>query len=150
MLDQLDMCNKCGEQFILNTKHECKKRGFNKVQDSGQRREFETGAVRDIQETKGRFDLLSPIALKRLAIHMQNGANKYDARNWEKGIPLHSFFDSAMRHLEDYLECRLMGVEQDEDHLSAAFWNIHCLIHTEEMIKRGKLPETLNDLPKGD
>lgn len=28
------------------------------IQDSGQRREFATGAVRDIQEGKGRCDLL--------------------------------------------------------------------------------------------
>jgi len=149
MTTELDHCSKCGEAFIYNTKHECKKE-FTKVQDSGQRREFETGAVRDIQETKGRYDLISPIAMKRLAKHFQNGAIKYGDRNWEKGIPLHSFFDSGKRHLDDYMECRMMGKEQDEDHLAAALWNIQCLIHTEEMIKRGKLPEELDDLPKGE
>ena len=52
-----------------------------------------------------------------------------------------SFFDSACRHLDDYLEGK-----DDEDHLAAAFWNIQGLIHTEEMIKRGLLPKSLNDL----
>ena len=31
---------------------------FKVIKDSGNRREFETGAVRDIQEGKGRCDLL--------------------------------------------------------------------------------------------
>lgn len=115
---------------------------FNKVLDSGERREFGTGAVRDMSKNKGRYDLISPIFLKRLARHFENGAIKYNDRNWEKGIPLKSFLDSALRHLNNYLE----GLK-DEDHLSAAAWNICCLIHTEEMIKRGILPNTLNDLP---
>ena len=99
---------------------------FDKVNDSGERREFETGAVRDIQTGKGRYDLLSPIAIKRLAQHMENGAAKYSDRNWEKRIPIHSFVDSAIRHLFNYLDG-----DKTEDHLAAAMWNCHCAIHTE-------------------
>ncbi len=110
--------------------------------DSGTRRAFETGAVRDAEEGKGRYDLLSPIALKRLAQHFENGAKKYSERNWEKGIPLASFFDSGIRHMYAFL-----SGDTSEDHLAAAMWNIHCLIHTQEMIKQGKLPEILNNLP---
>ena len=112
------------------------------LKDSGNRRKFQTGAVRDVTTLKGAYHLLSPIAKRRLAIHSQRGAIKYSDRNWEKGIPLSSFFDSACRHLDDYLEGK-----DDEDHLAAAFWNIQGLIHTEEMIKRGLLPKHLNDLP---
>lgn len=36
---------------------------------------------------------------------------------------------------------------RDEDHLGAAMWNIHSLIHTEEVIDRGILPKELDDLP---
>ena len=115
---------------------------FDKVQDSGERTEFESGAVRDRQSGKGRFDLLSPLALMRLARHFENGAEKYAARNWEKGMPLSRFFDSAIRHLYKYL-----SGSRDEDHLAAADWNIHCMIHTEEMIEAGNLPKELNDLP---
>ena len=116
------------------------------IKDSGKRQEFDTGAVRDIQsDDKGRYDLLSPFALKRLAVHMAKGCYKYGQRNYEKGIPLHCFFDSAVRHLYNYIENRMKGVEQDEDHLSAAFWNIHGFIHTEEMIDRGELPQELDD-----
>ncbi len=115
---------------------------FDKVQDSGERTEFTSGAVRDRQDGKGRFDLFSPISLMRLAQHFENGAQKYKDRNWEKGMPLSRFFDSAVRHLYAFI-----GGSRDEDHLAAADWNIHCLIHTEAMIEAGKLPKELNDLP---
>jgi hypothetical protein len=119
---------------------------FHQVQDSGERLEFASGAVRDTTMGKGRYDLLSPAALRRLAIHMQNGAEKYAARNWEKGMPLGRFFDSAVRHLYTWLDHVTKGTDQDEDHLAAAFWNIHCLIHTEEAIESGSLPERLDNL----
>jgi hypothetical protein len=64
------------------------------------------------------------------------------SRNWEKGIPLSRFVDSGLRHAFQYLE----GM-QDEDHLAQAAWNFLALLHTEEMIKRGILPEELDDLP---
>jgi hypothetical protein len=115
---------------------------FNKVKDSGERRQFDTGAVRDMSSGKGRYDLISPLFLKRLAKHFENGAKKYGDRNWEKGIPLSSYLDSAMRHLSNYLE----GL-RDEDHLAAAAWNISCLIHMEEMIERGLITKELDNLP---
>ena len=46
------------------------------IQDSGNRREFETGAVRDMQEGKGRCDLLPAAAILRLARHFENGCKK--------------------------------------------------------------------------
>ena len=98
-----------------------------KIKDSGTRREFDTGAVRDMQEGKGRCDLLPPLALLRLAKHFEEGAKKYGERNWEKGIPISSFIDSALRHVFKY-----MAGKQDEDHLIAAVWNLIAAIETEE------------------
>jgi hypothetical protein len=115
---------------------------YTEVKDSGKRQEFSTGSKRDTQEGKGRYDLMSPIVAQRDAIHMENGARKYDARNWEKGQPLSRFLDSAIRHLIKYQEGH-----RDEDHLAAARWNVGGLMHCEEMIKRGLLPAELNDLP---
>lgn len=112
------------------------------LKDSGNRQQFQTGAQRDTQEGKGRYDLLSPIVNKRLAIIMEKGAKKYDDRNWEKGIPLSRFIDSAKRHLDQFIE----GYN-DEDHLGQAIWNLAGLMHTQEMINRGLLPTTLDDLP---
>lgn len=97
------------------------------IQDSGDRYEFESGAVRDMATGKGRCDLLPPAAILRLARHFEAGAVKYGERNWEKGIPLNSFIDSAFRHI-----CKYMIGMQDEDHLVAAAWNLMCALETEE------------------
>jgi len=112
------------------------------TKDSGQRQQFDTGSQRDLRKGKGRFDLLSPLAVRRLAGVMERGAEKYDERNWEKGQPLSRFLDSALRHIFDYLEGK-----RDEDHLSQAEWNLHGAVHTEEAIKRGLLPPELDDIP---
>ena len=118
-------------------------RGMNEVaiKDSGQRTQFydKNGcemAVRDMHEGKGRFDLLPMCVLMRLAKHYENGCLKYGERNWEKGIPAHSFADSAFRHLVNYLDG-----EKNEDHLIAAIWNLCGLAWTEE-----KRPD-LMDIP---
>lgn len=115
---------------------------YSKVKDSGVRQKFKTGSVRDTQAGKGRFDLISPIFLQRLAKHYENGAVKYGERNWEKGQPIGRFLDSACRHINEYRE----GL-RDEDHLAAAAWNIACIIHIEEMIERGLLPKELMNIP---
>ena len=97
------------------------------IKDSGERREFDGGAVRDMAEGKGRFDLLPMCTLMRLAKHYEKGLEKYGERNWEKGIPSHSYVDSALRHLVKYAD----GWD-DEDHLIAAIWNLCCLAWNEE------------------
>lgn len=113
-----------------------------RLKDSGLREEMQTGMVREPRAMRGRFDLISPIMLRRLAIHYECGAAKYADRNWEKGGPLGRYLCSAISHLVDYQEG-----DRVEDHLSAAIWNIGSLLHTEEMIKRGLLPGALDDLP---
>ena len=139
------------------------------ILDSGNRREFETGAVRDMQEGKGRCDLLPldiigdllsneilynidafqhggdreylRVALEiftrdyfdrniytvilELAKHFENGAKKYGERNWQKGIPVRCYIDSAVRH---YLKLR--RGDTDEPHDRAFVWNIVCAIWT--------------------
>jgi len=138
------------------------------IKDSGVRREFETGAVRDVAEGKGRCDLL-PLdvvgdmvgslelvlidryvrtgdvkalvhAVKTfchcehadiyslmldVAKHYEAGAAKYEERNWEKGMPLHCYVDSAVRH---YLKLR--RGDMDEPHDLAFVWNLLCAIWT--------------------
>ena len=113
------------------------------LKDSGKRQEFESGVVRDSREDKGRYDLITPIGLARLALVYERGAKKYCDRNWEKGAPMSRYLDSAMRHTLQYIE----GY-RDEDHLAQAAWNLMAAIHTEEMVKRGVLPEKLNDMPE--
>lgn len=112
--------------------------------DSGKRQEFETGARRDIQEDKVRYDLLPLLALKRWATHMANGAKKYGERNWEKGIPISRYYASAFRHLMQWAE----GCTK-EDHLSAVLFNIGGIIATKQWVDEGKLPKSLDDYKFG-
>lgn len=114
-----------------------------KIKDSGQRRDFKTGAVRDMASGKGRFDLIPWEVIRALAIHYEKGCLKYGDRNWEKGIPVHSFLDSAMRHLAQVID----GCD-DENHLIAAIWNLVCAYQTILRIQRGELPAELYDLPR--
>lgn len=112
------------------------------LKDSGKKQEFETGAMRDAREGKGRYDLLPPTAIRRLALIYEKGAQKYGERNWEKGMPVSRFLDSALRHIAEHIE----GY-RDEDHLAQAMWNIAGAMHMEDMVKRGKLDKKLADLP---
>ena len=138
--------------------------------DSGERRQFDSGAVRDIAQGKGRCDLMplgvigewlndnylmhineylytgdddslwavfrafsrerwehTSTTLLEVAKHFEDGAIKYGDRNWEKGIPVHCYIDSAVRH---YLKYR--RGDQDEPHDRAFMWNILCAIWTHE------------------
>ena len=137
------------------------------ILDSGERREFETGAVRDIQEGKGRCDLLPldiigafmgdgvltniylfqdsgdvhylvnvlrdcpdqfdfgsyPEMFLEVSKHFEDGCKKYGENNWQKGIPVKCYIDSAVRH---YLKW-LRG-DKDEPHERAFCWNLMCCI----------------------
>ena len=128
----------CCDDEIPEGRQVCQncERKFGMIKDSGERTEFESGAVRDMHEGKGRFDLLPMCVLIRLARHYEAGSLKYGDRNWEKGIPCHSYADSAMRLIVKY-----MDGWKDEDHLIAAIWNLCGLAWTEE-----KHPE-LMDIP---
>lgn len=91
----------------------------NQILDSGDRTEFSTGAKRDMHEGKGRMDLLPWSAIIELSKHCEQGALKYGEHNVDKGIPQHSFIDSAFRHLAKYTRG-----DKDENHLVAALWNV--------------------------
>ena len=117
-------------------------KNFDRVKDSGERRDFGTGSVRDMSGGKGRFDLLPMLSIFRIAKHFENGAKKYKPRNWENGIPLSCFWDSAFRHL-----LKVMLGMTDEDHEAAVLWNISCFIETKERIDLGVLPKELDDMP---
>ena len=169
----------------VSTIEQCTGIASTHIKDSGERREFESGAVRDIVEGKGRCDLVplssaatlifpsfSPVpdidyiqshiekivlqnldeymlrfnegievqegqlsrvvqnfllargwskvdAFLEVSKHYEEGAKKYGEYNWQKGIPCHSYIDSAIRHLMKW--CR---GDNDEPHDRAFLWNI--------------------------
>ena len=110
---------------------------------SGIKDNFDTGATRDKSQGKGRYDLITPIGVKRLARVYERGAVNHGDRNWEKGIPLSRCMESAIRHIYQYLE----GM-RDEDHLGQAAWNLFAAMHVEEMVQRGFLPKELDNLSR--
>lgn len=171
-----------------------------KILDSGNRREFASGAVRDIQDGKGRCDLMAldvvcqyyydigldiafgifklfehfktsgnPVHLLEIlkyfcedrwdkdcntmflevSKHFEEGAKKYGENNWQKGIPVHCYIDSAVRH---YL--KFLRGDQDEPHDRAFAWNIMCAIwtceHKPELNEYARTPDPKADIPKRD
>ena len=194
-----DICEKCWNREVPNeektkdeqstTKKDSKDNVNNdsislpRILDSGTRRKFETGAVRDIQEGKGRCDLLPldvvadlfyykwmdkessgcntvPVIsnvfecinsfvndgdikhlyeaiddadifksyedmLLEVSKHFEEGAKKYGDSNWQKGIPVRCYIDSAVRHYLKYLKG-----DKDEPHDRAFCWNLMCAIWT--------------------
>lgn len=114
-----DDCARCWDREIPET-------DAPRILDSGERREFSSGAVRDMSAGKGRMDLLPWGAIIEVSKHAENGAVKYGEHNVDKGIPTHSLCDSGMRHLAKYLD----GWD-DEPHLLAAAWNLLWAIQME-------------------
>lgn len=112
------------------------------TKDSQKHQTFPSGAKRNSQEGKGRFDLISPFIFLSLAFRLEDGVSIYGARNWEKGIPLSRFVSAAFRHL---IQASYGMV--DEDHWGGVIYNVMCLKHGIEMIESGKWPDELNDLP---
>jgi hypothetical protein len=104
--------------------------GQDGMTDSGKRMVFGKGkALREPSTGKGRYDLVSPFFIDRIAKWMEKGAIKYYDRNWEKGgIPFHRFVDSGLRHLYKFL-----AGYGDEDHLAGVAFNIMALMHFEEL-----------------
>ena len=152
------------------------------ILDSGNRTEFPSGAVRDIQKGKGRPSLMPldvvaycvnpnnvtwptdqvlweianfqktgrvtslgraikyfctranvspPAMMLEVAVHFEQGAEKYGENNWCKGdgIPESSYIDSAVRHYLKWLD----GWE-DERHDRAFVWNVMCLWWTHDNV----------------
>ena len=89
-----------------------------------------------MHEGKGRMDLLPWAAIMEVSIHCERGAAKYGERNIDKGVPMHSLLDSALRHLAKYME----GAK-DEPHLVAATWNLLWAVQFE------KVKPDMQDIP---
>lgn len=167
-----ERCICCGA-VIPEGRQVCPSCESGEIKDSGERREFSSGAVRDIQYGKGRCDLLpldvvaeyltldgdeNPVLMSiyrfaqtgdherlfhaldafneqhwknnktmllEVSKHFEEGAKKYGEYNWQKGIPVSCYIDSAVRH---YLKW-LRG-DTDEAHDRAFVWNIICCMWT--------------------
>lgn len=91
------------------------------------RREYDTGAVRSADCEQTRYDLISPIGLRRLAETYAEGAQKFGPFNWENGMPVTDLLNHAIAHVYKFL-----GGDRSEDHLAHATWNLLGAIHSME------------------
>ena len=89
--------------------------------------EFATGAVRSSDANSTRYDLISPIGLRRLAETYCEGATKYGDNNWLKGMPASDLLNHLMKHIDQWR----FG-DKSEDHLAHAAWGLFALMHFEE------------------
>ena len=94
------------------------------VKDSGARRQFESGMVRDITDGKTDYALvLDGPMFERWAVHLTKGAAKYEKRNWMKAEgreEYERFRESAFRHFLQWYRG-----ETDEDHAAAVIFNMN-------------------------
>lgn len=112
------------------------------LKDSGERTVFVTGAQRDRQYGKGAPSLVPNWVIWLVSRVYEDGAKKYSLRNWEKGMPLSQYVDSAERHLGK-LKCGM----RDEPHATQVIWNMIGYVFTAWLIKLGHRPKELNDMP---
>ncbi len=106
-----------------------------------EKEQFSTGAMRDQQIGKTRYDLIPIWVDKRLADLLESGAIKYAEYNWAKGMPVKRTYASLRRHLRQLLER-----DRSEDHFAAVLFNAMVLEHTLVGIEDGSLPPELYDL----
>lgn len=92
------------------------------------RREYNTGAVRSADCEQTRYDLISPIGLRRLAETYAEGAAKFGPFNWENGMPVTDLLNHAIAHIYKFL-----SGDRSEDHLAHAAWNLLGSIHSLEL-----------------
>ena len=71
------------------------------------------------------YDDSTQTMLLEVAKHFEEGAKKYGENNWQKGIPIRCYIDSAIRHYLKWLRS-----DKDEPHDRAFVWNIMCCIWT--------------------
>lgn len=69
------------------------------------------------------FDGRVHTMLLETSIHFEDGAEKYGPYNWQHGIPVESYIDSAVRHYIKWLRG-----DNDERHDRAFAWNLICCI----------------------
>jgi hypothetical protein len=69
--------------------------------------------------------------LLEVGIHYEEGANKYGANNWKKGMDTYIYIDSALRH---YLKHK--RGDMDEPHDRAFVWNLLCCIWEQNYSER--------------
>jgi hypothetical protein len=81
------------------------------IKDSGDRHEFSTGAVRDMQEGKGRCDLMPLMVVWKLLGHDSIICNIYQFLRSKRTLPLYdALFEFSSTHYNGDVETMLLEV----------------------------------------
>lgn len=99
-----------------------------KLSEDGKLSQCSTGAVRSADALAYRYDLVSPIGLRRVAEACAEGSVKYGAYNCEMGFPIDDLLNHAIRHIYLYL-----SGDRSEDHLGHSGWGLFMAMHSEEL-----------------
>lgn len=123
-------------------------------------RHFTSGAVRGEDTGRGKCSLLPfeavsmvsrcfggpaffpMLGLIEVSKVYEAGAQKYEDRNWERGIPFSAYIDSAHRHYSKFITGHT-----DEPHCGQYAWNLLCLLQTYLWVGDGKVPMEIADIP---
>lgn len=90
-------------------------------------KQFESGAIRSNDADDVRYDLITPIGLRRLAETYAEGGKRYGDDNWLKGMPAAECLNHCIKHIEQW-----RSGDRSEDHLAHAAWNLFAIMHFEE------------------
>lgn len=77
---------------------------------------------------KLRFDLIPPSPLADLAYVYTIGAEKYEDRNWESGIPFGRIFAAMQRHAWKWWAGEELDGEDGQHHLASVAWCAFALL----------------------
>lgn len=113
-------------------------------------RQFETGATRDVDDTKLDFEaFFSSLVLERRAEYMHENRIQKDGTmrtgdNWQKGIPLDAYMKSGWRHFFSWWKHHRYPTASIETELCALIFNAEGYLH--ELLKE-KHEQQTNELP---
>jgi hypothetical protein len=104
------------------------------TKDSGERKEFASGMVRDTSTAKTLWHLIAhgPM-LRRFAELLTRGAAKYGPGNWLKANGVEErerFRESAFRHFMQWY-----NGDTDEDHAAAVWFNVNGFEYVKERME---------------
>ena len=103
------------------------------IVDSGERKQWDSGMVREPDDGKPLYALIPIPFLRRVAIHMTRGAIKYSRDNWRQANSedeLQRMQDSAWRHFIAWADG-----QEDEDHMAALVFNLFAYEETKEKLR---------------
>lgn len=138
-LSEDSMCAVCHKHVIP----EILRRRAAVKQALSEKEKLDSGKKND--SDKPRFELLPPEAVEQIVHVLTRGAEKYQARNWEKGISYSRVYGALQRHLNEFWKGNNIDPEWGLHHLAHAGC---CLLFLLTYEVRGM--EKWDDRPKGD